>query len=1050
MPSKSKFQGLIWLLFCLLNLTKIQGQIALDSLNVYQLESILERYAESNRPNDSLILIANLGFKKARLDLKDKDSTYANLLYFMGFSHLMQQDVPEALNYLHQAASIQKNIKPENHKYARTLNVTGMLNIQIGDFLGAEENLRESARVFKAALGSEHFAVTIPLNNLAIMYQKTNRYKEAEVLYLECLKIYEKLFGGNHPNYSMVLNNLAIVYQSLGHHEMAEPLYLQCRDIYKRQSGKDNITYANATYNLAGLYLKLNRLDLAIDLAEETLDIYEALYGPEHVNYAECLNNLAIMYSEDDDHAKAEQFFLHSMKLRFEKFSENDAVYLDLAISYATFLRLQGQFEKALERSRKNERIALMLYGNLHLKYAEAILTSTLCYSKLYQYDLAEKLGNIALKINIKKLGNHHEICLNNYNALAENQLLANNIDKAIEYCSLAIGSNLNTQLDLNALNKWPSLKDHAMCSADDLIHSLKIFFDILSINKEENIKSMILLCEQILSILEQSRNILENTEDKLRLLKKSEQWLQRQLQLMSLDTQLSEAFSIAERGKSVLLMEANNAERAFNFGLLPDSLKQLEKDLIQEHSKLTAEYALANNNKIKVALNDVSIELMDFKQQLEKDYPAYAKVKYLHKSAKMNEIQELLNDSEACIEFSICDSNTYVFYLDHENAKAIALNITKNDLNEKIKAFHELLSDYSQLQTEPEIAYQNYVYLAHWFYDKLLSSILDSKKSIDHIIFIADGLMATLPFEAFLTRPVSQKIQEYGALPYLIKDYRISYDYSASLWKENKEKASDFQNNGELFAMAADYSIALDSSKSEIRIPFYQRLRAQLNPLPFAKIEVETIAKKFKGSFAYDEQASEKNFKANANQYSVIHLALHGILNKDRPILSSLGFTEDSDSIENNFLEAHEISKLELNADLVVLSACETGYGKFENGNGLASLARAFMYAGAKSLVVSLWQVNDYSTAKIMEMFYSNLSERNDKSSALRLAKLNYLKSSNGIMGHPAFWSSFILYGNDDVIELKSKEFPWGASAIAFSALILIGILVWRKLRYA
>ena len=1049
MLSKTKIYGSIGLFFLLFNITKVQGQNALDSLSVYQLESILERYAKSNRPNDSLILVADLGFKKATLDLKDKDSTYANLLYFKGFSHLMRQDVPEALNYLHQAASIQKNIKPENHKYARTLNLTGMLTIQIGDFLAAEQNLRESARVFKAALGSEHFAATIPLNNLAIMYQRTNRFKEAEVLYLECKNIYEKLFGGKHPNYSMILNNLAIVYQSLGHHEKAEPLYLQCRDIYKRQSGKDNIAYANATYNLAGLYLNLQRLDLAIDLAEETLGIYEALYGPDHVNYAECLNNLAIMYSEVDDHEKAEQFFLHSMKLRLDKFSENDAVYLDLAISYATFLRLQGQFEKALERSLINERIALKLFGKLHLKYAEAVLTSTSCYSKLKQYDLAEKLGAIALKINTDKLGNHHEISLRNYNILAENQLYANNIDKAIEYCRVAIRLNTNTQLDWSALERWPSLKDQAMYSADELIHSLKILFELLSIHKKENIKSMILLCEQILGILEQSRNVLENTEDKLRLLKKSEEWLQRQLQLMSLDTQLSEAFSIAERGKSVLLMEANNADRAFNFGLLPDSLKQLEKDLIQKHSKLTAKYALANNNEIKIALNDVSIELKDFKKQLEIDYPEYAKVKYLHQSAKMNEVQELLDDAEACIEFSICDSNTYVFYLDHENAKAVALNISKNDLNEKIKAFHELLSNYSQLQNEPEIAFQNYVYLAHWFYDKLLAPILDNQKSINHLIIIADGLLATLPFEAFLMLPVSQKTQEYGALPYLIKNYRISYDYSASLWKENKEKAADLQNNGALFAMAADYSIALDSLKSKHRIPFYKRLRAKLSPLPFARIEVETIARKFKGSYAYDEQASEKNFKANANQYSVIHLALHGILNKDKPILSSLGFTEDSDSMENNFLEAHEISKLELNTDLVVLSACETGYGKFENGNGLASLARAFMYAGAKSLVVSLWQVNDYSTAKIMENFYSNLSEKKDKSSALRAAKLNYLKTSQGIMGHPAFWSSFILYGNDEAIELKSKELPWRSIALAFSALILVGIMTWRKLRY-
>jgi CHAT domain-containing protein len=104
--------------------------------------------------------------------------------------------------------------------------------------------------------------------------------------------------------------------------------------------------------------------------------------------------------------------------------------------------------------------------------------------------------------------------------------------------------------------------------------------------------------------------------------------------------------------------------------------------------------------------------------------------------------------------------------------------------------------------------------------------------------------------------------------------------------------------------------------------------------------------------------------FKEKAANFGVIHLAMHGLLNSREQVLSNLAFTEISDSIESNLLCAYEVAKMELNADLVILSACETGFGKFERGNGIASLARSFMYAGVPAMIVSLWQVNDYATS--------------------------------------------------------------------------------------
>ena len=140
----------------------------------------------------------------------------------------------------------------------------------------------------------------------------------------------------------------------------------------------------------------------------------------------------------------------------------------------------------------------------------------------------------------------------------------------------------------------------------------------------------------------------------------------------------------------------------------------------------------------------------------------------------------------------------------------------------------------------------------------------------------------------------------------------------------------------------------------------------------------------------------------------------------------------------------------MKLNADLVVLSACETAYGKVEKGNGIASLARSFMYAGAPSLIVSLWHVNDLATSKIMKRLYQNLSEGMNKAEALRQAKLGYIKSAKSIYAHPAFWSPFIQIGDSSSLEVPqkgSKIFPF---ILGFAGLAIVAIFVGLKRKSA
>ena len=192
--------------------------------------------------------------------------------------------------------------------------------------------------------------------------------------------------------------------------------------------------------------------------------------------------------------------------------------------------------------------------------------------------------------------------------------------------------------------------------------------------------------------------------------------------------------------------------------------------------------------------------------------------------------------------------------------------------------------------------------------------------------------------------------------------------------------------------------------------------------PLPHSEREVKTIANLYdRPKYFAEEEATEENFKIEASQFETIHLSAHGLLDESMPMYSGIVLTQDEDPVEDGFLQAYEIFNLRLNAELVTLSGCETGLGEIKHGEGLIGLTRAFMYAGAKSLVVSLWSVNDESTCQIMEAFYSNMMEKGlSKVEALRQAKLKLMGMEKDLgdgvklsYAHPFFWAPFVLVGD-------------------------------------
>ncbi len=225
-------------------------------------------------------------------------------------------------------------------------------------------------------------------------------------------------------------------------------------------------------------------------------------------------------------------------------------------------------------------------------------------------------------------------------------------------------------------------------------------------------------------------------------------------------------------------------------------------------------------------------------------------------------------------------------------------------------------------------------------------------------------------------------------------------------------------------------------------------RYRGNLKPLPFSREEVKNILELVGGSLRIDGEATERNFKRYAPGYNILHMAMHTLIDEINPMFSKLVFTQDNDTIEDGLLNTFEIYNLSLSANMAVLSSCKSGWGKFISGEGVLSLARGFLYAGVQSIVMTLWEIEDQSSAEVMTLFYKYLRRGQTKDEALRNAKLEFLENADMLKSHPYFWGGYIVIGDTSPV-----FYNWRLVIIFSGSLVILAFLVFglykRKRRH-
>lgn len=520
----------------------------------------------------------------------------------------------------------------------------------------------------------------------------------------------------------------------------------------------------------------------------------------------------------------------------------------------------------------------------------------------------------------------------------------------------------------------------------------------------------------------------------------------------------LEEAFTYMEKSKALLLLEnlrkwrdirihrGRTAGSSPAFIQLLDEERQLKRDLVLLRRALHDFQDDADNARrpvLEQALQQTSARLDQIKQRLSREAPDYYRAAYDLDVASLHQIQQGLLHDERTALVTYCLSDSVGFSMCIESDKAVLLPLNSpQQWQQAFTNYRQALEDRPSHALAP-LAYQRYVRSATSLYDQLLRAQLQQlSPEIDRLYLVPDNILGLLAFEALLVSSPTYAEPSFHPdhLDYLIETYSLAYAYSATLLFESmlRSREAGALRAPERYGGFAPVFLEQQAGRSVSKDCFTESLRT----LPYSRECIEQSRDLYDGQMYLHDQATVTHFREYAGLYQVLQLSTHACVDEEDALFNVLYFHDTT-------LATFDIFDIPLTAELVILSACETGRGDLLQGEGIMSLSRAFYYAGCPNIVTSLWPADDYATKELMVAFNAYLQAGWEKDEALRRAKLDYLTDSKRMDSEraPAFWATFVLIGHQEALTspVGVPGWSWGLLVGLVAAL---GLYFYRYAR--
>lgn len=994
-----------------------QGFAQKESLNTIELQfSEIETYIGSGKYKESLFLLGEIeSLNNEILHLNDVQKV--NLVYLKalvsiksGNSNLLSRQDSSTLYF--SSVSIEIPVLLQ----AKILNLNGLyftvyparnLDSSIYYFQSAIEKLKEesdtAALLFRASL----------LENIGKAYYYKGELLNAIPKIEKAFILRERVSDSTDVELAKSYASYAVILSQTGEIAKSEEFNEKALHIYEKNRQSENHNVVSIYINMANAYLRKGELTTARIFYDKALHLnlkYEPLNSvlSTHIN---C--QIAQIFLREGKYSKGieEMDRIFSSVKKSGDFGNSDIarMYVDFAIELYEINKLPEAEEvlsQALEMFSSDPQVYLPDYV-VGISYYVRILIDQ------KRWNEAEKFNRIHHEVSVKVYGEEH--WGNCYYHYFEGKifLAGNKFSEARKKMSECIAF----LEDDNLMSVVQSNDPLTLADAYTTISRSYLMQYELIPNKEylHEARNNIYKANEIILALQESKLA---PEDKIRVRK----YIPKVLECILLveksfqHPDLSLILKSMDQGKNQILKESLTEAEDMTFAGVPSEITQRWKSLKDSVSFLDRQWKneISDEYRIQLQKNYLSAvnRLEDYKGFISREYPGIYKLKTTRSDLVIASLKEELGADRAVIQYFWGEEYVFIYYLDR--GREVFKSVVKDEV------LSRAVIDFKTSVSDPDTDVGLYFRSAHILYQKLILPLGDLPEAL---IIVPDGMLSYLPFEAFLTQEV-MSAADLRKLPYLIKRHAISYNFSLELLNIMKARPG---KKGRLLALAPKFNNQKFVRSNGDTMRFGNLVNTEA--------EVTSVSRYFSGNYYSGSNATKSTLLSNISSHNILHLATHAVSDEENHKASFLVFSEEKE--EDYLLFFEDIYGMDWPLDMVVLSACETAHGLHLQGEGIAGLSRAFAFAGAKSMVISLWSANDKSAGQIMAKFYEKLSSGRRKDMALQQAKIDYL---NGIFdidkAHPYYWSNFILYGDTSPIERSEK---W---TFFFVALVLIMLL--------
>ncbi len=964
--------------------------------------------------------------------LLEKAKTYnlfASIFYHKSINdsaHYYVLKSMELLNASHQ----------EDIEMAHSYLIRSMVEQREGQPKEALKHIQEAIRIVKLQdEEKQKEELTEPYHVMAIIYDNLGQHDSA-VYHLEnAIKLSKTLSSVDHSELGNMYNTLGTFY----YRKKQLKKVTECFDLalkeYLKVLPSDHINIGILYGNLATLYLELSEFDRALDHNERAIEITSSNYGEDNLTMITLLNNRGRLYSRLGDNNQAISYHQKTLDILERSFETHYFTpYVHLAVAEA-YLK-ENQFTQAKKNYLKALKRQTALSGKIHDNVVESYWGLGRMHFQKKEYQEALSTYQDAMEIldelwdkDSPRFSHPHVLLAGVYIKLNKLEDARKHLHKARQF------ANYSTYGDFRRIPLFQQIPGLLQREIEFFDHSFKqtqdqVYQDSLNLLYREAFDFFdFLLYEQA-----EKTNRQHSIVGALRFY---EAYIS---EFLLPEKRYEEIFELIQKSKGSLLANKINTQNITAFHDVPAELLSYEEKLDLELSAaMRLLYEQEGLVKDSIELLEKSVyQLKEQKRHLidsiRTNFSQYYYLKYDKPTVSIAEIRSHLKAKDAYLEYFVGDSSIFILVIDNDGCVVKQIDKTfplKSWVSKLRNSIYSFWLSNDQRDSIYESNLEVFKEFSHSLYQKLVEPV-DSFLP-ERLIVVSDGIVGYLPFEILLKNSAAQ-VEDFHDLNFLLREYIISYGYSASSWLRANDRENKKNSSG-LIAFAPSF---LGDSTAERDI---KSLRQGLGQLAHNHDEASYVADLFRGTLFEGSLATKSSFINEMGNYSIVHLSTHGKADDHLGEYSYIAFYHDDSKPQDFKLHVNEIYNLDINADLFVLSACETGLGELKRGEGVISLNHGLSYAGARSTLTSLWSVNDAQAADLIKAFYENLNEGMRKDEALREAKLELI--SAGAVD-PFFWAPFIISGNMAPLDQSSTS----PLIFIMVGLLVLFLIVWQVKR--